>query len=249
MPYPNFKNKYLEKSLFNPSDYLKENRKNYPFIPENLVILYIYSRKFLEEVISNFGIEVKKINSLYLFNKKFGIKISNIGASNVVASLENLIALGVKKIINIGIAGSLSDKLSVGDIVLCEKSIRDEGVSYHYIKPEKFAYSSFNLLLEAEKILKLNNIDFHMGTGWTIDAPYRETKKELIKYSREGILTVDMETSAIFSLARYRNIEAISIFIISDILTKKGWKQYFNSQKIGISFKKLLNAFISNYVS
>ena len=249
MAYPNCKNKYLEKSLFNPSDYLKENRKNYPVIPENLIVLYVYSRKLLEEVIYDLGIKVKKTKSFYLINKKFGIRIFDIGASNVVANLEDLIALGIKKIINIGIAGGLSDKLIAGDIVICEKAIRDEGVSYHYIKPEKFAYSSFNLIAEAEKILKLNNIEFYRGAGWTIDAPYRETKKEVIKYSKEGILTVDMETSAIFSLAKYRKIDAISIFIISDILTEKGWKQYFNSKKIGISLKKLLNAFISNYVS
>lgn len=61
-----------------------------------------------------------------------------------------------------------------------------------------------------------------------MDAPFRETFKEIDQYKGEGVLTVDMEASAIFSVAKYLNVDAASIFTISDYLGEKEWKLYFH---------------------
>jgi purine-nucleoside phosphorylase len=41
-----------------------------------------------------------------------------------------------------------------------------------------------------------------------------------------------METSAIFALAKYRNVDAVSVQVISDILTQSGWSQAFGTQPV-----------------
>lgn len=60
--------------------------------------------------------------------------------------LELLIAWGVKQFITLGIAGGLQKNLLIGDIIVCEKAIRDEGTSHHYLPYDKYAYPSKNML-------------------------------------------------------------------------------------------------------
>jgi purine-nucleoside phosphorylase len=56
------------------------------------------------------------------------------------------------------------------------------------------------------------------GSSWTIDTPYRETRKEVQMYREEGVLTVEMEASALFSVARASGVEAAVLFTVSDSL-------------------------------
>lgn len=246
--FPIFKNKYKEKSIVNPLDYVNENRKNFQKIPENIIIIYDYAKSIFSEILKERGLNPIKNWNIYFLNENLGVYISSIGAPFVTVNMENFIVMGAKNFLNIGIAGGLSEKMKAGDIVICEKALRDEGVSYHYLKPSKYSYPDKKALMKIEKIFEFAGVKFSKGATWTIDAPYRETKKEVIKYSKEGILTVDMEASAIFAVAKYRKVKAASIFIISDILTENGWRQYFNSKAIDDSLKKILKIFLDNFL-
>ena len=77
---------------------------------------------------------------------------------------------------------------------------------------------------------KLNQKHF-VGTSWTIDAPYRETVAEAKQYQKEGVATVEMEASALFAVAQYRNVELGAIFTISDSLAELEWKPKFHLKK------------------
>jgi len=47
--------------------------------------------------------------------------------------------MGTSAFVSIGTAGSLQRDLNIGDLVLCEAAIRDEGVSHHYLPAAKLA--------------------------------------------------------------------------------------------------------------
>jgi uridine phosphorylase len=149
----------------------------------------------------------------------------------VAILLEQLIAFGVKEFLSVGIAGSLQKELRVGSIVICDKAIRDEGVSHHYLEASKYSYASKSLTKKIEVALTRFNLDYAVGTTWTIDTPYRETIAEVKQYQKEGVLTVDMEASAIFAVAEYRGVEAGSIFTISDYLAELEWEPKFHLTK------------------
>lgn len=48
--------------------------------------------------------------------------------------------------------------------------------------------------------------------------------KELIHYRSEGVMTVEMEASALFAVGQLRGIETSAVFVVSDLLTEKGWE-------------------------
>lgn len=221
--------------MFSPTDFLEYQREQGedPKINPPKGVIICYDRKLLD-LIKTDGIKGTRGFSGEFFllgetDEQVGV-IGNFGfgAPTVVTIMEGLIAFGVKNFLSIGIAGSLQSRLTVGSIVVCNRAIRDEGTSHHYLKPSKFAYASKRIVNKIEKELKRSGLDYAVGSSWTIDAPFRETIAEVRKYREEGVLTVEMEASAIFSLAKYRNVEAGAIFTISDCLAELEWKPKFH---------------------
>jgi uridine phosphorylase len=143
-----------------------------------------------------------------------------IGAPATAIVVEQLVSLGASRIIAVGTAGTLQPFVRVGDIVLCERAVRGEGVSGHYWQEEKYAYASPGLTELMERGLRAPGRYIHIGSSWTTDALYRETRREADKYGAEGVLTVEMEAAALFAVGRYRDIECAASFVVSDSLVR-----------------------------
>lgn len=145
--------------------------------------------------------------------------------------LEELIAFGVKKFVSMGSAGTLQRSLKIGDVVVCDKAIRDEGTSHHYLESSKFAFASEPLTARLEQVLVEKKVEFIKGPSWTVDSPYRETVAEARQYQSEGVLTVEMEASALFAVAQYRNVKVAAAFVVSDSLADLKWSPQFHDER------------------
>jgi len=254
MPFPNFKNKHLKDSVFSPKDFILYKKllgqlpKGRP--PEGVIICY--DRKLMQNIVEKQ--KAKKLNffmgDFYLLpetKNKLGI-IGNFGIGSSVSAivLEELIACGIKKFVTIGAAGALNRHLEIGDIVLPDRAIRDEGTSHHYFKYAKYSYPSKKTFTKIKKLLDKSGKKYFTGTTWTIDSPYRETVAEVRHYQKEGVLTVEMEASAMFAVAKYRNAEIGALFVISDSLAELEWKPRFHTKKFKKSLENIFKIAVSS---
>jgi uridine phosphorylase len=155
-----------------------------------------------------------------------------IGAPLYAASMEEWVVWGVKRFVLVGLCGGLQADLQAGDIILGDYALRDEGISHHYLSPGRFAYGNKNLADRVAEILLRNDHAFRRGGIWTTDAPYRETKEELLAYRAEGLLGVDMETAAMMAVGAHRGVEVTSVLIVSDILHEQEWQPHFTSSRL-----------------
>jgi uridine phosphorylase len=231
---PQVVSKYGKKAFIEPPvflDYVKKLGRLPKYeIPKNIVFYFIPTQ--LPKFKTSKNVESKKF-----FNARMDIlKSENVGvvsqfgfgAPALAIQLELLIAMGAKNFIGVGTSGSLLADVRIGDLVLCNKAIRDEGVSYHYVPPSEFAYPSEILSKKIRKTMMGMDVGFHEGPTWTTDAIYRETLDEVHKCRTLGVYTVDMEASALFTVARYRNVNAASLFAISDLLTGEEWAPHMH---------------------
>ncbi|MHB8359865.1 MAG: nucleoside phosphorylase [Thermoplasmataceae archaeon] len=145
------------------------------------------------------------------------------GAPLAVATVEELVSLGVRKFLILGTAGSISTRANFNDIVLCTKAVRDEGTSYHYIRPSTYAYPSKPLTRSLLEALKKKGMMTLSGPSWTTDAPYMETIEEISEFRRRGVITVEMEAASVFAVSVRRNVESAAVFSISDELHGESW--------------------------
>jgi uridine phosphorylase len=242
MSFPKHPKKWKEKALIDPRhffDYLNSQGRSPSLVPSTMVIgwnrpLCAYIKKRYKVGESNHerpysGLAIPGTGNKLGFFGGFGI-----GAPSTATWVEELIALGARQVIGIGIAGSLREDLPVGSLVVCTKALRDEGTSYHYVPPSQYAYPSPTLTRELAKALRADKLPFVEGPSWTMDAPYRETVSEIRRWRKEGILTVEMEISALFSVARYRRVKAAAVFVISDIVHEEGWRPQFHDVRDGL---------------
>ena len=152
-----------------------------------------------------------------------------IGAPGAIVVLEGLIVQGIRRFLSIGTAGSLQRHLAIGDIVVCDRAIRDEGTSHHYLPPDTYAHASPAATARLVDALQATGTPHSVGTSWTTDAPYRETIAEVQHYQAEGVLAVEMEAAALFAVAAYRGVEMGSLLTISDTLGDLKWDPHFRS--------------------
>lgn len=242
MPYPQLPHKWKDPALFDPSHYLaylRERGRDPSKVPRSVILGW--NRPLLEHVERRYGVKDPHRDGPYSgvalpgsggrvgFLGGFGI-----GAPAMAAVVEEVLALGAHQIIGVGTAGSLQPDLSSGSLVVCTKALRDEGVSHHYIRPGRFAWPSSLMTREMARALTTAGLSFRRGPGWTVDTPYRETVREVRRWRKEGLLTVDMEAAALFSVARFRRARAASVFVISDQLDESGWRPRFHEVREGL---------------
>ena len=146
-----------------------------------------------------------------------------IGAPLCAGMLEEVIALGGEKFIAVGGAGVLDKSISVGHVLVPVSAVRDEGTSYHYLKPSREVQVNPEAVETIRKVLERNKYNYLMVKTWTTDAFYRETTNKVNLRKAEGCLTVEMECSAFIAVAQFRNVVFGQILYGGDDVSCEMW--------------------------
>ena len=146
-----------------------------------------------------------------------------IGAPALTNMAEEMAAWGARRLVILSLAGGLQPDLQPGSLVVCDRALRDEGTSYHYLPPARYAAASPGLAGMLCEALQARGLAPQVGAAWSTDAPYRETRQEAEQYGREGVLAVDMESAGLFAAAQVRGVEAASVFVMGDSLAGPRW--------------------------
>jgi uridine phosphorylase len=244
---PNLPNKYASSAVIEPLRVVQERAKHglglSGSIPVGVIICYdtpLWNwARSLPDLIACDG----WLSGSYLVQigdrRVLITKAAGVGAPTAVMTLEELIALGITRFVSLGAAGGLQPSMSIGEIVVCDRAIRDEGTSHHYLPSAKYAHACPDMTAELLAGIKAAGLTHRTGTSWTTDAPYRETVDELRTYRAEGVMTVEMEAAALFAVGEYRGVSVSSIFSISDILTVEEWDHGFHTEDMAIGMQRI----------
>lgn len=153
-----------------------------------------------------------------------------IGAPYAAMIVESLSVWGVEKIIFVGWCGAVSTRVKAGDIIVADSAMVDEGTSGHYCDPScRVALPARPLVHQLRLALQHHGASFQDGAVWTTDAIFRETVEKVKHYQAKGALAVEMELSAIFTVAGFREMEAAGILVVSDELSDYQWRPGFKT--------------------
>ncbi|EGQ9973133.1 nucleoside phosphorylase [Vibrio vulnificus] len=172
-----------------------------------------------------------------LFNGEFQGKTitvcsTGIGAPSMIIAVEELKQCGAKYIIRVGSAGAMQPNIALGELIVAEGAVRDEGGSKAYIDAAYPAYASFSLLKGLDGYLQMQTVPYHMGVVRSHDSFYTDDEETLCQYwNKKGILGADMETSALFTVGRLRGLHVASV--LNNVVryqqdVKEGVSQYVN---------------------
>jgi uridine phosphorylase len=146
-----------------------------------------------------------------------------MGAPAIANAAEELIAFGTRRLVILSLAGAVRPGLAPGSVVVCDRAVRDEGTSYHYLPPARDVRASAHLVAALDPALVAAGLLPTVGAVWSNDAPYRDTREEAVALAAEGVLAVEMESAGLFAVATVRGAEAASVLVIADSLAGHDW--------------------------
>src|SRR5579885_3438476 len=111
--------------------------------------------------------------------RRLAVVSPGVGGPAAAARMELMIALGCRKFIACGGAGTLDGAIAAGHIVVPDSAVRDEGASFHYLKPSREVAPTPRALAAIEAVLRENHHEYLRGKTWTTDAVYRETRARM----------------------------------------------------------------------
>lgn len=150
---------------------------------------------------------------------------TGMGGPSVAIGVEELARLGVRNLIRVGTTGAIQPFVALGDLIVNEAAVRLDGTSTHYAPLEFPAVADHALtsaLVEAAHQLA---IPCHLGiaassdTFWPGQERYdsytgyvpRRWRGSMAEWQALGVLNYEMETAALFTVARAMKLRAASI--------------------------------------
>jgi uridine phosphorylase len=246
MTFPQYSEKHEHTSLITAGKMLDHRRQHgrFPSMQPPKTVIICFQSRFLNKTLNEMPHKQCDgcFSNLYFLTDHPSVAIGTfgIGAPAAAAKMEELIAWGVQQFISIGTAGSLQAKAGIGALILCEKAVRDEGTSYHYLPPTKYIHAPRRMTNKLQSRMKKENIAHFIGSSWTTDSFYRQTAEEVQYFQKEGVLTVEMEAAALFAVAHFYQVDLGSMFTISDSHADLVWQPHREDDRTAKGLDTLL---------
>ena len=202
-----------------------------PGFPET--VISIFSHTLFEKIVAFLNGEIiaetKDVDGIWPVyqvkykGKRFAMYKARLGAPACVGSFEDIIPMGAKRIILLGNCGVLDRTIEDCGIIIPTRAIRDEGTSYHYAPAADYIDVNRKYIPLFIEVLKEFGYPYVMGTTWTTDAFYRETRNKIARRKEMGAICVEMECSAMQAMCDFRGVEFFQYLYAGDNLDHSRW--------------------------
>jgi uridine phosphorylase len=173
-----------------------------------------------------------------------GIEISacstGVGCPSAAIVVEELAKIGAQTFIRVGTTGALQPEIGVGDIVIATAAVRADGTSKVYVPAEYPATADFSVVSALVKAAEKLGVKVHVGKVVSTDVFYAGSYDV---WSKAHVLSVEMECSAIFTIAGLKGLKAGAILAVDGNLAKGIKKGEFEpGEKTGELDERVQNA-------
>ena len=181
--------------------------------------------KWIAETFFENPVCFNEIRGMYGFTGSYkGKRISTMGTGMGVPSIsiyanELITEYGVKNLIRVGSAGSYQKDVKIRDVVLAMAASSNSGVNELRFGGANYApTASFELFIKATEAARAKNIPIKAGNVLSSDIFYEDDKEAYKKWSKFGVLCVEMEAAGLYTVAAKHNVNALALLTISDSL-------------------------------
>ncbi|MBK8084432.1 MAG: purine-nucleoside phosphorylase [Devosia sp.] len=150
------------------------------------------------------------------------VQATGMGQPSLSIYVHELINVyGVQKLIRVGTAGGLNARVKVRDLIIAQGASTDSGIVKDGFAPFAFApLADFGLLRDSVERAEKAGLAYHVGNMLSSDVFYH-LEPGLAGYGRlpaHGILGVEMEAAALYTLAARFDRKALAICTMTDCL-------------------------------
>ena len=123
----------------------------------------------------------------------------------------------VQSVVRVGSCGALTEKLALRDLVIASGACTNSSTNRTTFEGLDYApVADFGLLRAAVEAAEHRGTDVTVGLIFATDSFYNERPELIARMSGYGVLAVDMESSALYTLAAKHGRKALTICTVSD---------------------------------
>ncbi|MHC1683379.1 MAG: purine-nucleoside phosphorylase [Clostridiaceae bacterium] len=181
--------------------------------------------KFIAETFLKDVICYSEVRGMYGFTgtykgKRISVQGTGMGMPSMSIYANELIEFyGVKNLIRVGTCGGYQEDVKLRDIVIAMAASTDSNINKIRFEGKDFApTASFNLLKRAYDKSIEKGITPKVGNILSSDTFYGDEPDSWKKWAKFGVLAVEMETAALYTLAAKYGVDALAIMTVSDHL-------------------------------
>lgn len=174
--------------------------------------------------------------------KRISVQGTGMGMPSISIYVTELIEeYGVETLVRVGSCGAIQEHINIQDIILALSACTDSGMNKIRFNGNDFAPTAdFEILKKAHQTAQDQNLPIHTGSILTSDFFYGENHlpDPFLSWKTYGVLGVDMEAAALYTIAAKYKKKALAILTVSDHILKK---QAISADERQNSFQKMIN--------
>lgn len=149
--------------------------------------------------------------------KRISVQGTGMGVPSISIYVTELMKdYDVQKLIRVGTCGAIQNDVQVRDVILAQGATTDSSMIKTIFNDVNFApIANFDLLLKAYEAGKEKGLSLKVGNVFTSDLFYNEFA-EHDKWAEHGVLAVEMEAAALYTLAAKYGRQALTVLTVSD---------------------------------
>ena len=148
------------------------------------------------------------------------VQATGMGCPSAAIVIEELVQLGVKRLLRIGTCGGLQPDLELGDLIVAVSAVPADATAQHLAGEPHAPTADWGLVHDAVHSAKELGRPVRVGPIVSSDLFYNPDDGQYQRWSDRGILAVEMEAAVLFTLGALRKVRAGCLLTVSDVVVE-----------------------------
>jgi DeoD family purine-nucleoside phosphorylase len=149
------------------------------------------------------------------------VQATGMGCPSAAIVVEELVQLGVKRMLRVGTCGGLQPDLQLGDLIVALSAIPADATARHLVGSDQHVpTASWELVHGAVHVAKDIGQSMRLGPIVSSDLFYNPDEGQYERWSSRGVLAVEMEAAVLFTLGALRGFAAGCLLTVSDVVVE-----------------------------
>jgi len=153
--------------------------------------------------------------------KPVSVQATGMGCPSAAIVFEELVQLGVKRLLRVGTCGGMQPDMQLGDLIVAVSAVASDRTVEKLVNFEPHTPTAdFGLVHSAVHSAKELGKPVRVGPIVSSDLFYNPDNGQYERWSSRGVLAVEMEASVIFTLGALRKVQAGCLLTVSDVVVE-----------------------------
>jgi purine-nucleoside phosphorylase len=148
------------------------------------------------------------------------VQASGMGCPSAAIVIEELVQLGVERIVRVGTCGGLQPDLALGDLIVAVSAVAADSTAQHLVGEPHVPTADWELVHAAVHAAKELGKPVRVGPIVSSDLFYNPDGGQYERWSDRGILAVEMEAAVLFTLGALRKVKTGCLLTVSDVVVE-----------------------------